>query len=329
MKILVDAFGGDNSPISVIKGCLNALDEWPNLKLVLCGNEEELIKISMRHSFNLKKFEIVNAKDQIEMSQNPMAIFDAKNESSMAIGLKMLKENCADAFISAGNTGALAVGASLFVGKIASVKRAALTPVLPTSSGHCLLIDAGANLDCRPIMLKQFAIMGSIYAKRILVIKSPRVGLVNVGTEENKGSSLHKEAFGLLNSCDEINFVGNVEARSIMLGSCDVIVSDGLCGNMILKTIEGTAKFLTNELKALLNKSNLTKFAGLLLHKDLKNFKKTLNYTNYGGAIFLGICKPVIKAHGNSNANAIKQAIRQAKLCVEQQIVEEISKKVV
>lgn len=327
MKILVDAFGGDNSPISVIKGCLYAKNEWPDLDICLCGNEEELLKIGMRQGFNLKKLEIFDAKDQITMDQSPAKIFNTKSESSMAVGLKMLKNNEVDAFISAGNTGALAVGVSLLVGKIDGIKRAALAPILPTTSGRCLLIDAGANLECKPQTLKQFAIMGSIYAKRVLVINSPQVGLLNVGVEKNKGTALQKETYDLLNCCDEINFIGNVEARTIMLGGSDVVVSDGLCGNIILKTIEGTAKFFTNEIKSLFNKNNLTKLAYMLLHKELKNFKKTMNYTNHGGAIFLGANKPIVKAHGSSNATAIKQAIKQAKLCVEQKIVEEISKK--
>lgn len=329
MKILVDAFGGDNSPISVIKGCLQAKNEWPDLELALCGNEEELLKISMRQGFNLKKLEIIDAKDQITMSQNPSTIFETKNESSMAVGLKILKNNEADAFVSAGNTGALAVGASLFVGKIDGIKRAALSPILPTSSGKCLLIDAGANLECKPKMLKQFAIMGSIYAKRVLVVSSPQVGLLNVGVEKNKGTALLQETYELLNCCDQINFMGNIEARNVVLGGCDVVVSDGLCGNIILKTMEGTAKFFTNEMQCLFNKSNLTKLAYMLLHKELKNFKKNMNYTNHGGAIFLGIKKPIIKAHGSSNATAIKNAIKQAKLCIEQKIVTEIAEKVV
>lgn len=327
MKILVDAFGGDNSPISVIKGCLQAKYEWPDLNIALCGNEDELLKIGMRQGFNLKKLELIDAKDQITMSQNPTTIFDSKNESSMSIGLKMLKNNQADAFVSAGNTGALAVGASLFVGKLEGIKRAALAPILPTTNGRCLLIDAGANLECRPKTLKQFAIMGSVYAKRILVVSNPQVGLLNVGVEKNKGTALLQETYNLLNCCDEINFIGNIESRNVILGGCDVLVSDGLCGNIILKTMEGTAKFFSNELKNLFNKNNLTKFAYMLLHKELKNFRKSMNYTNHGGAIFLGIQKPVIKAHGSSNATAIKNAVKQAKLCVEQKIIDEISKK--
>ncbi len=329
MKIVVDAFGGDNSPISVIKGCLLAINDWPEISICLCGNKEELTKISLRHGFNLKKFEIVDAKDQIEMSQNPAAIFDAKNKSSMAVGLKLLKDDLADAFVSAGNTGALAIGASLFIGRIKNIKRAALAPIIPTTNGKCLLIDAGANLECKPKTLRQFATMGSIYAKRVLVVKSPQVGLVNVGTEKNKGTMLQQETYELLNSCDEINFIGNIEARSIMLGGCDIAVCDGLCGNIILKTIEGTGKFLADELKNMFNRNNLTKFAALILNKEIKRFKKTITYTNYGGAIFLGISKPVIKAHGSSNAAAIKAAIKQAKLCIEQKIIEEISNRVV
>lgn len=329
MKILVDAFGGDNSPISVIKGSILAKNEWPDLDIALCGNEDELLKISMRHGFNIKKLEIVNAKDQISMEQNPSTIFESKSESSMAVGLKMLKNDQADAFVSAGNTGALAVGASLFVGKIDGVRRAALAPILPTTNGRCLLIDGGANLECRPKILRQFAIMGSIYAKRILVVSNPQVGLLNIGAEKNKGPALLQEAYNLLNCCDEINFIGNIESRNVVLGGCDVLVSDGFSGNIILKTMEGTAKFFSNELKNLFNRNNFTKLAYMLLHKELKKFKKEMNYTNYGGAVFLGIKKPIIKAHGSSNSVAIKNAISQAMLCVEQKIIDEISSKLV
>ena len=328
MKILVDAFGGDNSPISVLKGSIRAQNEWPDLQISLCGNKDEILKIGMRQGFNLKNFEIFDAKDQIEMTQSPQTIFNTKNESSMAIGLKILKENKADAFVSAGNTGALAIGATLFIGKIKGVKRAALSPILPSVNGKFLLLDAGANLECKPQMLKQFAIMGSIYAKRVLVVKSPQIGLLNIGTEINKGTTLLQETYKLLNNCSDINFIGNVEARNLMLGSCDVAISDGICGNMVLKSMEGTAKFLADELKNLLNRNNLTKFAGILLNKELKKFKHTIDYTNYGGTILLGIKKPVVKAHGSSNAAAIKNAIKQAKLCVEQNIIEEISEKI-
>ena len=290
---------------------------------------KSILSISLAISANLKlnisAFEILNAKDHISPEENPTKILKEKSESSMAVGLKALNNEKIDAFITAGSTGALAVGASFFNSKIKGVKRSALCPTIPSSTGKFLLVDAGANLQCREDILFQFAIMGNIYAEKIFKIKQPRIGLANVGIEPKKGLLQYKEAFKLLNNCKTLNFIGNVEARYIPLGICDVVVSDGLCGNMILKTMEGTAKFLMKSLKEAYSLNFKTKLAASILKKQHKKLKEKLDYKNYGGAIFLGINKPLIKAHGNSSYKTLKKAIKQAITCVQQNIINEIS----
>ncbi|MDE5600784.1 MAG: phosphate acyltransferase PlsX, partial [Oscillospiraceae bacterium] len=225
-------------------------------------------------------------------------------------------------------TGALAVGSSLLVGRIKGVKRAALAPVMPSAKGCFMLLDAGANLECRPEMLLQFAIMGSIYSNKVLGVKNPKIGLANVGTESSKGTEAHKQAYILLKQCDYINFIGNVEARDIPFGACDVVVSDGLSGNMILKTMEGTSNFFVKTLRDMYMQTNATKIAAALMSKQNRKLKKRMDYTEYGGAVFIGISRPIIKAHGNSDANAFKNAIRQARECIKQGIIYEISKNI-
>lgn len=328
MKIVIDAFGGDNAPIDVIKGCLLALEAYSDIELFLSGNEKILKEIASENNIDISKITIIDAKDIISVEEDPKEIRKSKNSSSMAVGMKALKSGIGDAFVSAGSTGALVVGSSVLVGRINGIKRAALAPVLPTKNGCFMLLDAGANLDCKPGMFVQFGIMGSVYAKRVLEINNPRVGLANVGTESSKGTESHKCGYELLNDCKHINFVGNIEARDIFFGKCDVIVCDGLSGNMMLKTAEGTAKFLINALKEIFTSSVFTKFSALILKDQIKKMKKTVDYREYGGAMLLGISKPIIKAHGSSDANAFKNAINQARLCVKNNIIDEISKNI-
>ncbi len=325
IKIVIDAFGGDYAPTNVIKSAIEIKKELPNLEIIFAGNEKMLRNAASNLKLNISDFEILNAKDHISPEQSPREILKEKSESSMAIGLKALNDEKIDAFITAGSTGALAVGASFFNSKIKGVKRAALCPTIPSINGKFLLIDAGANLQCREDILFQFAVMGNVYAKKIFEIEQPKIGLANVGIEPEKGLSQHKEAYKLLSNCKTLNFIGNVEARYAPLGICDVVVSDGLCGNMILKTMEGTAKFLMKSFKEAYSLNFKTKLAAAILRKQHNQLKKRLDYKNYGGAILLGINKPLIKAHGNSTYKTLKKTIKQAVNCVEQNIVNEIS----
>lgn len=325
IKIVIDAFGGDYAPTNVIKSAIEIKKELPEIEIIFAGNEKMLKNAASNLKLNISAFEILNAKNHISPEHSPTEILKEKSESSMAVGLKALNQEKIDAFITAGSTGALAVGASFFNSKIKGVKRAALCPTIPSSNGKFLLVDAGANLQCREDILFQFAIMGNVYAKKIFKIEKPKIGLANVGIEPKKGLLQYKETFKMLNNCKSLNFIGNVEARYIPLGVCDVVVSDGLCGNMILKTMEGTAKFLMKSFKEAYSLNFKTKLAAALLKKQHKKLKEKLDYKNYGGAIFLGINKPLIKAHGNSSYETLKKAIKQAVYCVKQNIVGEIS----
>ena len=328
MKIVVDAFGGDNSPLSVIEGCVLATKEYSDVEICLSGSEEVLKQVAYKNCLDISKFEIYNADNIIEVEEDPSEICRSKALSSMAVGLKALQDGKVDAFVSAGSTGALVVGSSALIGRVSGIKRAVLAPILPSNIGCFMLLDAGANLKCRPEMFVQFAVMGSIYAKRVLGLNHPRVGLANVGVEASKGTEDHKQGYKMLSSCKCINFIGNVEARDVFLGACDVLVCDGLSGNMILKTAEGTCKLLVSALKDMLLSSIESKLAAFLLKNQIKKLKNRLDYTEYGGAMLLGISKPIIKAHGSSDANAFKNAIKQARMCVEQKIVDEISKNI-
>lgn len=323
MKIIVDGFGGDNAPLEVLKGCRLAADEY-NVQIALTGKTEILKKTAEENGISLDKIEIVNADDVITMHDTPTDILRAKSGSSLAVGMKMLANGDGDAIVSAGNTGAIAVAATSIVKRIKGIKRGALAPVIPSDEGMFMLIDAGANVECRPEMLEQFGIMGSIYMNKILKVNNPRVGLANIGTEETKGTELQVKAYELLKTAP-VNFVGNAEIRDIPLGGFDVIVTDGFTGNVILKHTEGLAKALINNIKAILMKNAITKIAALTLKSGLRDFKKKMDYKEYGGAIFIGVTKPVIKAHGSSDAKAFKNAIRQALLCCENNVVGEIT----
>lgn len=326
MKILIDAFGGDNAPKEILKGCAIAKKEYPELKLYLSGNIEQIERVAKEERIEKSWEKIFDAKSVITADDNPMELRRSKKDSSMTAGFNALCAGEADAFVSAGSTAALAVGSSMIVKRIKGIKRAALAPVMPSEKGPFMLLDAGANIDLRPEMLFQFGWMGSIYAREILGIKNPRVGLANIGTEETKGTEVLQQAYLLLKNEPSINFVGNVEARDIPLGSCDVVVADGVSGNMILKSMEGMGLFFIHAMKDMFYASTKTNLAALMLKKQLLKFKNKMDYTEYGGAVFMGISSPVIKAHGSSDANAIKNAIRQAKNCVEKQIPQQIEK---
>lgn len=326
MKIIVDAFGGDKAPVEILKGCAKAVAEF-GINIILVGNEELIRKVSSDNNVLLYHMEIVDAKSVISMNDEPSEIMKSKNDSSMAVGLKLLSENKGDAFISAGNSGALAMGATFIIKRLKGIKRCAFAPIIPKKDGFFMLIDGGANVECRPEMLSQFALMGSLYMKKAMRVPSPKVGLVNVGSEEHKGGAFQHEVYEKLmelRKSGTINFIGNVEARDIPEGEADVVVADGFTGNIILKLYEGVAKFILGELKSVFSKNFKTKIATMLLLNDLKKFKSNFNYKEYGGAPILGLKKPIFKAHGNSDAETFKNAIKQTVDYVKGNIGEEL-----
>lgn len=324
MKIIVDAFGGDNSPDEVIKGSAMAVEQL-GVEVVLTGDENKIKKFAEENGVSLNGISIIHTESVIDIHEEPTSILKERSDCSMALGLKALSDGEGDAFVSAGSTGALVVGATFIAKRLKGIKRAALAPVLPTDTGYMMLVDAGANVDCRPEMLVQFGIMGSCYMERILGVKSPKVGLLNVGAEDTKGRDMDIEAYHMLEKAP-VNFKGNIEAREIPDGVCDVIVSDGFTGNVALKLYEGMGKYFAHTLKGMFMSGFGGKIAYLLLKKEVAAFRKKLDASEVGGAVLMGISKPVIKAHGNSDAKAFYNAIRQAKSCVENDVIGEISR---
>lgn len=322
MKVIVDAFGGDNAPLEIVRGASDAIGEY-GVEVALCGDEQTLRKLMSEQNISLAGFDFIQAESVMPVEAEPTEILKSYKDSSMAVGMKLLADGGGDAFVTAGSTGAAVVGASLIVKRIKGIKRPALAPIIPDAVGCHMIIDIGANAECRPEMLVQFGVMGSTYMKTFMGVKNPRVGLVNIGTEETKGLDLHVETNKLMKSAP-INFIGNVEARDLPLGGCDVAVTDGFVGNIILKHTEGMAKLFSMELKKILLGNFTSKLAALVLKKGIDGFKKKMDYTEYGGTPLLGISKPVIKAHGSSNAKAIKNAIRQAKSMCENNVIGQI-----
>lgn len=320
MRIAVDGFGGDNAPLEILKGCEMAVNEM-NADIVVTGDTEKIMACAKQNGISLNGIEIVQADSVISMEDDPTRITKDFADSSMAVGLKLLKEGKVDAFLSAGSTGALVVGATLIVKRIRGVRRAAIATVLPGDEGPFMLMDAGANAECQPEMLQQFGIMGSLYMNKILKIEDPAVGLVNIGTESTKGTELQLKAYELLKNSD-INFAGNAEARDIPSGRFKVVVADGFTGNVILKLTEGVAMQMYRNIKAVFKKNAVSKFAAMLVMGGLKEFKKKMDYTEYGGAMLIGISKPVVKAHGSSDAKAIKNAVRQAMRIAEENVTD-------
>ena len=314
MKIIVDAMGGDNAPHSNVRGALAAAKEY-KAEIVLVGKGEEILKVLAEDGIGElpKGIEIAHADQVVTMEDNPATAFKEKKDSSMTIGLTMLRDGKGDAFVSAGSTGALLAAATLITKRIKGIRRAAMAPLLPPY--NTVLIDCGATAECTPEYLLQYAYMGSYYAEHFLSKPEPKVGLLNIGAEPSKGTALQVETYQLLQKEGEagrINFVGNVEAREAIEGAVDVIVADGYAGNILLKTMEGTAKVLVGELKKMFLKSLKTKIAALLVKGGIKDLKKMMDSNEVGGTALLGISKPVVKAHGSSNDYAIKNAIRQA-----------------
>ena len=312
MKIIVDAMSGDNAPEEIIRGAVRARDEL-GVGIILVGKKE--VMSSLLSETDMKEIELFDARDVISMEDDPSTATRRKKDSSMAVALNLLKEGAGDAVVSAGSTGALLTGATLTVKRIHGIRRAALAPVLPAGEHGVMLIDCGANVDCTAEYLLQFAYMGSFYASKLLNCDNPRVGLLNIGSESTKGGELQHQAYDLLVKASEekrINFIGNVEGTGVFSGEADVIVSDGFSGNILLKTAEGVIKFILKELKGVFNKSLFNKLAAGMLKNDLLDMKKGLDVNEIGGNALIGISKPVIKAHGSSNAASIFAAIRQA-----------------
>ncbi len=325
MKIIIDAMGGDNAPVEIVKGALAAAAKRPDVEMVLVGREEA-VRAAMGQQ-TPANVTVVNATEVIEICDDPATAFKKKKDSSITVGLNMLKNGEGDAFVSAGSTGALLSAATLVVKRIKGIRRAAMCPVIPTAAGQAVLIDCGANAECTVEYLVQFAYLGSFYASHVLGIKNPRVGLLNIGAEPSKGDSLRLETWPVLQAAGErgeINFIGNIEAKEAIKGGCDVIVADGYSGNIMLKTIEGVGSYLGGEVKKLFLQSAKTKIAGLLVQSGLKAFKAQLDPDRVGGTAFLGISKPVIKAHGSSGAYAIENAVYQAVRVAESAIIAEI-----
>ena len=323
MRIIVDAFGGDNAPLEILKGCEQAVREY-GVEIVAVGSEKIIREVSDQNGISLDRISITDVEKVMPVEVDSTEVVKSYDDSTMAIGLKMLANGEGDAFVSAGSTGAIVVGASLFVKRIKGIKRAALATVIPCKDGCYMLLDIGANSECRPEMLVQFGVMGSLYMKNIIGVESPRVGTVNIGAEATKGLALQIEANRQLENAP-VHFIGNVEPRYLPFGCCDVAVCDGFVGNVVLKLTEGLGKWFADELKGILLKDTKSKIGALLVKDGVLGFKKKMDYKEYGGAPLLGITRPVIKAHGSSDARAFKNAIRQAKECVERQVVGQIA----
>ena len=329
MKIIVDAMGGDLAPLAPVKGALMAHERY-GADIILTGKEEKIMEAACQ--CGCKELpagvEIVNTTEVVEICDDPATAFKRKKDSSLTVGLTMLHAGDADGFVSAGSTGALLAGATLLVKRVRGLRRAALAPTIPTAKGKAVLIDCGANAECTPEYLVQFAYLGNFYAKRVLGVEQPRVGLLNIGAEDSKGTELQKTTLALLRKADEagdLHFIGNIEAKDAIKGGCDVIVTDGFSGNVMLKTIEGVGSFAGSALKGMFKKNLLTKLAALLVMPGLNEFKSRLDPNKVGGTAFIGISKPVIKAHGGSNAEAIENAVGQAIQVAQSGIVDDIA----
>ena len=309
MKIIVDAFGGDNAPLEIIKGAAQAKAEL-GADIILTGDEQIIRKVSADNGISLDGIEIVHAPDVFTNNDQPTSIrTKAKANTSLAVGFRLLKEGAGDAFLSAGNSGAIGAGSMFIVKRIKGVQRVAFAPVIPNMTGKFMLIDSGINTDVRPKVLQQFALMGSVYMNKVMGVENPRVGLANVGTEEHKGDELRQQTYKLLQNTP-VNFVGNVEGRDIPMDGADVVVCDGFTGNLIIKTYEGVALALLGKIKGIFTKSLKNKLAAALVLGDMKQMKKDFDLDEFGGTAVLGCSKPVFKAHGNAMAKTIKNAIR-------------------
>jgi glycerol-3-phosphate acyltransferase PlsX len=323
-KIAIDVMGGDHAPDQIIEGCIKASSKTTS-KLVLVGNEAIINEKLKNYSYDTNKIEIVDAQEIIDMHDAPVQAIREKKNSSMVVGLSLLKNKEVDAFVSAGNTGALLAGATLIVGRIKGVERPALAPLLPNKKGYSLLIDCGANMDCKPSYLLQFARMGTIYMQQCLNVSEPKVGLINIGVEAEKGNQLVKDAYKLLSEDDLINFAGNVEARDIPNGEADILVCDAFVGNVVLKFMEGFGLWMFSALKNEFTSSLKSKLGALLLKKGIYNIKNKFDYSEQGGAPLLGVNGLVVKTHGSSKEKEIYHTLLQTDKFIDNRLVEKIA----
>ncbi|MGN8848829.1 phosphate acyltransferase PlsX [Bariatricus sp. HCP28S3_C2] len=323
-KIAVDAMGGDNAPKDIIKGAVEAVQKRDDIQVILTGKEEVIADELAGYTYNKEQITIVNTTEVIETAEPPVMAIRRKKDSSIVVGLKLVKEKKADAFVSAGSSGAVLAGGQLLVGRIKGVERPPLAPLIPTEKGFALLIDCGANVDARPSHLVQFAKMGSIYMKHVMGVKNPKVGIVNIGAEEEKGNALVKETFPLLKECRDINFTGSIEAREIPHGQADVIVCEAFVGNVILKLYEGVGSVLISKMKKGMMTSLRSKIGALLVKPALKSTMKDFDASEYGGAPLLGLNGLVVKTHGSSTSKEVCNSILQCVTFKEQRINEKI-----
>ncbi|MCC8016860.1 MAG: phosphate acyltransferase PlsX [Clostridiales bacterium] len=325
MKIIVDAFGGDNAPLEIIKGAMEAVEEY-GVQIILVGNEKKIYECVKSNNIKLKNTEIINSDgNPVNMNDDAKCVLKEKSNSSMGVGFKLLNEGKGDAFVSAGNTGAITVGATLIIKRIKGVKRPCIASVMPSAEKPFLLLDCGANSECRAEFLYQFGKMGSLYMKHIMGVENPGVALANNGTEETKGTAVVKEAYSLMKNSD-YNFIGNIEARQIPFGDADVVVADGFSGNLLLKMYEGVAKALMNEIRGIFKKNIFTMISALGVMGGINDMKKRFDYKEYGGAVLLGVRRPVIKAHGSADARTFKNAVKQAVWFLEKDLIKETEK---
>ena len=330
MKIIVDAMGGDNAPLEIVKGALSGQKHW-GVDIALTGDESAIRDAQCGQGELPQGVEIVPTSQTVDMCDDPATVFRRKKDTSMGVGLTMLREGKADALVSAGSTGALLTGATLITKRIHGIRRAAMAPVIPTTTGQAVLIDCGANAECTPEYLVQFAYLGSFYAQQVLGLERPRVGLLNIGAEDSKGTDLQKQTLARLKEADaagHLHFIGNIEAKEAIKGGCDVIVTDGFSGNILLKTMEGVGSFAGSALKSMFKKNLLTKLAALAVMPGLNAFKDKLDPNKVGGTAFIGISKAVIKAHGASNAEAVENAVGQAATFARSGLIEKIEENV-
>ena len=327
-KVVVDAMGGDNAPLEIVKGAIEALNEEPEIKLFLAGKKEAIEAELAKYTYDKSRVEIVHAEEVIETGEPPVMAIRRKKDSSIVKGMQLVKNKEADAFVSAGSSGAVLVGGQVIVGRIKGVERPPLAPLIPTENGFALLIDCGANVDARASHLVQFAKMGSVYMESVMGIQNPRVGIVNIGAEEEKGNALVKETFPLLKNCPDINFIGNVEARDIPSGVCDVIVCEAFVGNVILKLYEGVGAVMLKKIKGGLMTSLRSKIGALLIKPALKKTMKGFSLEEYGGAPMLGLNGLVVKTHGSSKAIEVKNSVLQCVTFNKQKINEKIKEKI-
>ena len=328
MKIILDAMGGDHAPQAPVMGAIQAAKDF-GAEITLVGRGEAILEVLRSNGIQdlPQGIEIANAEDVVDAHDDPMAVIRRRKDSSMVVGLKMLADGQGDAFVSAGSTGALLTGATLIVKRVKGVRRAAMGPCMPTKTGKVVICDCGANAECTPEFLLQFALMGNLYAKKNMGVANPRVGLLNIGTEDSKGTQLQLDTYKLLQKAAEqglINFVGNVEARGVPLGEVDVVVCDGFNGNVLIKSIEGTAMFMGSFMKKMFKKNVLSMVAALLVKSGINDLVKLLDYREIGGTQFMGIKKPVIKAHGSSDELAFCNAVRQAMEAAEKDFSSEL-----